>query len=450
MTVTLDDIRAAAALIEGAVVRTPSVYSDALSQALGADIVLKLENLQATGSFKTRGALVKLQSISKAEARSGVIAMSAGNHAQGVAYHAQKLGIRATIVMPRNTPFGKVEHTEKLGARVMLKGESMAEATRFAKELAEKEKLNFVHPYDDDRIIAGQGTIALEMLADDPDLDTLVVPIGGGGLISGIAVAARALKPGVRIFGVEAELYPSMHRALRGLKFADGGQTLADGIAVKTPGRRTRAIVKRLVEKVLLVGEPDLENAVQMMVAFENLVAEGAGAAPLAALVRHRKQIPGRRVGLVVSGGNIDRRLLATILPSRPRPRRKDGAPQGRDTGYAGDPRQGGAADRRERRQYHRDLPPPAVLRRAGQDGRVGRRGRNPQRRPRERNRHPPHGRRISHAALEQHGARQCRLRGLFGIATYRLNHSRRTKAFGGCAGCCVARGSPLGRWRFR
>lgn len=314
MTVTLKHVRAAAALIDGAIVRTPSVRSDAFSQALGADVVLKLETLQATGSFKTRGALVKLRSLSAAEARSGVIAMSAGNHAQGVAYHARELGIRATIVMPENTPFAKVERTEKLGARVVLEGESIAEATRFARELAGKEKLNFVHPYDDDHIIAGQGTVALEMLADDPDLDTLVVPVGGGGLISGIAVAAKALKPELRIFGVEAESYPSMQRALGGLKFAGGGQTLADGIAVETPGRRTRAIVKRLVEEVLLVGEAELENAVQMMVAVQNLVAEGAGAAPLAALVRHRERIPGRRIGLVVSGGNIDRRLLATIL----------------------------------------------------------------------------------------------------------------------------------------
>jgi threonine dehydratase len=315
MAVTLDDIRAAAGLLEGQVVRTPSVPARRLAEASGAAaVVLKLENLQYTGSFKDRGALNKLLGLSPAEASAGVIAMSAGNHAQGVAYHAQRLGIPATIVMPRGTPFIKVERTRSFGARVMLEGESIDAAAVFARELAAHEGLIFVHPYDDERIIAGQGTIGLEMLADDPDLDTLVVPIGGGGLISGIATAARALKPGIEVVGVEAALYPSMSDALEQRAPRSGGLTLADGIAVKSPGVITKAIIERLVGEVLLVDESAIEHAVSMLVELQKLAAEGAGAAGVAALLAHPGRFAGRRVGVVVCGGNIDSRMLAQVL----------------------------------------------------------------------------------------------------------------------------------------
>ena len=315
MAVTLDDIRAAAGLLEGQVVRTPSVPARRLAEASGAaEVVLKLENLQYTGSFKDRGALNKLLGLSPAEASAGVIAMSAGNHAQGVAYHAQRLGIPATIVMPRGTPFIKVERTRSFGARVMLEGESIDAAAVFARELAAHEGLIFVHPYDDERIIAGQGTIGLEMLADDPDLDTLVVPIGGGGLISGIATAARALKPSLEVVGVEAALYPSMSDALEQRAPRSGGLTLADGIAVKSPGVITKAIIERLVSEVLLVDESAIEHAVSMLVELQKLAAEGAGAAGVAALLAHPGRFAGRRVGVVVCGGNIDSRMLAQVL----------------------------------------------------------------------------------------------------------------------------------------
>jgi threonine dehydratase len=315
MAVTLDDIRAAAGLLEGQVVRTPSVPARRLAEASGASaVVLKLENLQYTGSFKDRGALNKLLGLSPAEAAAGVIAMSAGNHAQGVAYHAQRLGIPATIVMPRGTPFIKVERTRSFGARVMLEGESIDAAAVFARELAAHEGLIFVHPYDDEKIIAGQGTIGLEMLADDPDLDTLVVPIGGGGLISGIATAARALKPSLEVVGVEAALYPSMSDALEQRAPRSGGLTLADGIAVKSPGVITKAIIERLVGEVLLVDESAIEHAVSMLVELQKLAAEGAGAAGVAALLAHPGRFAGRRVGVVVCGGNIDSRMLAQVL----------------------------------------------------------------------------------------------------------------------------------------
>jgi threonine dehydratase len=315
MAVTLDDIRAAARLLAGQIVRTPSVPARRLAEASGAaSVVLKLENLQYTGSFKDRGALNKLLGLAKAEAAAGVIAMSAGNHAQGVAYHAQRLGIPATIVMPRGTPFIKVERTRSFGAQVMLEGESIDAAAVFAREMAAHEGLIFVHPYDDEMIIAGQGTIGLEMVADDPDLDTLVVPIGGGGLISGIATAARAIKPSLEVVGVEAALYPSMSDALQQRAARSGGLTLADGIAVKSPGVITKAIIERLVGEILLVDETAIEHAVAMLVELEKLVAEGAGAAGVAALLAHPGRFAGRRVGVVVCGGNIDARMLAQVL----------------------------------------------------------------------------------------------------------------------------------------
>ena len=296
MTVTIDDIRDAAKAIEGAVIRTPCPHSHTLSELTGASIQLKFENLQYTASFKDRGALYKFLGLSEVEKAAGVIACSAGNHAQGVAYHAQRLGIPATIVMPLHTPFSKVRHTQAYGARVILEGGDLAESTDVADAACKKEGLTFIHPYDDDRIIAGQGTAALEMLADHPDLECLVIPIGGGGLISGCAIAAKALNPDIEIVGVEAALYPSMTEALAGAAPTSGGQTIAEGIAVKRPGGRTKPIVEALVSEILVVDEGALERAV------------------LAAVLGNPARFTGRKLGLVVSGGNIDTRIMASIL----------------------------------------------------------------------------------------------------------------------------------------
>lgn len=314
MPVTLDDIRAAADLIAGEILRTPSIASKALSDLSGANVVLKLENLQHTCSFKPRGAAVKLASLDEDDRKVGVIAASAGNHAQGVALHAQRLGIPATIVMPTATPFTKVARTESLGAQVVLHGTGLAEARDHALALAAEKGIQFIHPYDDEKVIAGQGTIALELLADHPEIEILVVPIGGGGLIAGIAIAAKALKPGIEVVGVEAALYPSMYHAMRGEESRVGGETVAEGIAVKTPGALTQPVVEELVADILLVDEPVLERAVQTYLEVQRLVVEGAGAASLAALVDNRERFAGRTVGLVVSGGNIDSRVLSSIL----------------------------------------------------------------------------------------------------------------------------------------
>jgi threonine dehydratase len=315
MSVTIDDVRRAAAVIAGHVVRTPAITAPRLAEATGArEVILKLENLQYTGSFKDRGAYNKLASLDAAARKAGVIAMSAGNHAQGVAYHAGRLGIPATIVMPDGTPFNKVESTRGLGAKVLLQGDSIDSAAVFARELAAKEGLTFVHPYDDPLIIAGQGTIGLELLADFPDLDAIVVPIGGGGVMSGVAISAKALDPRIEMIGVEAALYPSMHHAVRNLAPANGGLTIAEGIAVKSPGALTREIISRLVSDLLLVEEDALERAVQMMAERQKIIAEGAGAAGLAALIAHGQRFAGKRVAIVVCGGNIDARILAQLL----------------------------------------------------------------------------------------------------------------------------------------
>jgi threonine dehydratase len=315
MTVTLDDIRAAADTIAGHVVRTPAVAAPRLAAATGtAALVLKLENQQFTGSFKDRGACNKLRGLSPQEAKAGVIAMSAGNHAQGVAYHAQRFGIPATIVMPEGTPFNKVERTRSFGARVVLRGDSIDSSAVHARELAQRERLTFVHPYDDEKIVGGQGTIGLELFADAPDLDIVVVPIGGGGVMAGTATALKALNPKIEMIGVEAALYPSMHHAIRKLAPANGGQTIAEGIAVKSPGAITKAIIERLVSDILLADEDALERAVQVLVETQKIVAEGAGAAGLAALLAHPTRFAGKRVGIVICGGNIDSRILSQVL----------------------------------------------------------------------------------------------------------------------------------------
>jgi threonine dehydratase len=314
MQVTLDTITRAARLIEGAVMRTPCLPAPKLSQLTGAEVFVKYENLQVTNAFKERGALVKLLALSGEERQRGVIAMSAGNHAQAVAYHAARLGIPATIVMPEPTPFVKVAATRGYGARVVLAGEMLADAQAEAERIAADEGLVWVHPYDDPAIISGQGTIALEMLADQPDLDCLVVPIGGGGLISGMATAAKALKPGIEVIGVEAALYPSMVGAIRGEEVSCGGATLAEGIAVKNVGKLTAEIVRNTVDDILLVDEAALERAVNAYLTRQKTMAEGAGAAGLAALLSYPERFAGRRTGLVLCGGNIDPRLLSSIM----------------------------------------------------------------------------------------------------------------------------------------
>jgi threonine dehydratase len=314
MSLGLAEIRQAAELLRGQVVRTPLVQAERLSQITGCALHLKLESLQATGSFKDRGAFVKLSSLPEEQRRRGVIAMSAGNHAQGVAYFAQRLGIPATIVMPEFAPFLKVERTKSFGARVLLTGDTLDASAVAARELAQKEGLAFVHPYDDERIIAGQGTIGLELLEDLPELDAVLVPIGGGGIISGIALATKALKPSIRLFGVEVAKFPSMYQALRGLSPTSGGTTLADGIAVKNPGKLTLPVIKELVEEVLIVDEPAIEQAICALAEQQKLVAEGAGAAGVAALLAEPQRFAGLKVAAVLCGGNIDVRLFSTVL----------------------------------------------------------------------------------------------------------------------------------------
>ena len=311
---TLQDIRDAATRLQGHVLDTPCVESKTLSQIVGAQVFLKFENLQFTASFKERGACNRLTLLSDEERARGVVAMSAGNHAQGVAYHAQRLGLRAVIVMPRFTPGVKVERTRGFGAEVVLHGDTLEEARSHAYALADAQGLTFVHPYDDEGVAAGQGTLGLEMLQAVPDLDTLIIAVGGGGLISGVATAAKAIKPGIEIVGVQTTRFPAMVNAVKGTNHPQGTSTIAEGIAVGTPGKITQEIVKRLVDDLVLVDEGDIEQAVLMLLEIEKTLVEGAGAAGLAALVRYPERFKGKRVGLVLCGGNIDPLLLAAII----------------------------------------------------------------------------------------------------------------------------------------
>ena len=311
---TLDDVRAAAARIEGAVVRTPMLRSQTLSEITGADIWLKFENHQFTAAYKERGALNALLHLDEEQRARGVIAASAGNHSQGLSYHGRRLGVPVTIVMPETTPSVKVMQTQSVGGNVVLFGETFDEAYAHALELEQERGLTFVHPFDDPLVAAGQGTVALEMLAEKDDFDCLVVPIGGGGLMSGMATVAKALKPEIEMVGVQAELYPSMYSAVTGDDRPCGGDTLAEGIAVKAPGAFTRQIIAELVDEVLLVKESTLEHSVSLLLQIEKTVVEGAGAAGLAAVLSNPEKFAGKTIGLVLCGGNIDTRLLANVL----------------------------------------------------------------------------------------------------------------------------------------
>ncbi len=314
LPVEFQDVLVARDKIAGAVENTPCLHSKTLSRIFGCELWLKFENLQFTASFKERGALNKLLSLTQAERARGVIAMSAGNHAQGVARHAGRLGIPATIVMPAYTPFVKVRNTESHGAKVVLRGNTLAEASAHARELAAKDGYVFVHPFDDPHIIAGQGTVAVEMLEAAPDLEVLLIPVGGGGLIAGCAVAAKAIKPAIEICGVESTTFPAMAQRLHGEQVKVGSETIAEGLAVRDIGEMPLAIVKALVEDVLLVDESTIEEAIALLIEIEKTVTEGAGATGIAALLQHKEKFKGKRVGVVLCGGNIDSRILASIL----------------------------------------------------------------------------------------------------------------------------------------
>ncbi len=319
--ISLTDIHQAAARLRGQLLHTPCVESQTLSQITGAQVFLKFENLQVTASFKERGACNKLMRLVQADAANGsgmaargVIAMSAGNHAQGVAYHAQRLGLRAVIVMPRFTPGVKIERTRSFGAEVVLHGETLDEAREHAFSLASAQDLRFVHPYDDEDVMAGQGTVALEMLHDVPDLDTLVLSVGGGGLIAGMATAAKALRLGIEVIGVQTSRFPAMFNAIKGTQHPQGNSSIAEGIAVGRPGVLTQAVIEQRVDDLLLVDEGDIEQACLMLLEIEKTLVEGAGAAGLAALLKYPEHFRGKRVGLVLCGGNIDPLLLAAII----------------------------------------------------------------------------------------------------------------------------------------
>ena len=311
---TLADVKAAAGRIAGSVVRTPTLHSKTLSAMVGANIWLKFENQQFTAAYKERGALNALLMMEPVQLERGVIAASAGNHAQGLAYHGARLGVPVTIVMPRTTPAVKIYQTQSHGAEIVLHGESFDESLVKARELEIERGLTFVPPFDDPRIAAGQGTVALEMLEDVPEIDTLIIPIGGGGLFSGMGTAARGLKPDIALYGVQAELYPSMYAHIHHVDMPAEGDTLAEGIAVKQPGVFTAQIVSRLADDIVLVGERHLERAVSLLLQIEKTVVEGGGAAGLAALLAHGDRFQGRNIGLTLSGGNIDTRLLANVL----------------------------------------------------------------------------------------------------------------------------------------
>ena len=314
MTLDLAAIQAAAGRLKGQIERTPCRHSKTLSKITGAEVWVKFENLQFTAAYKERGALNKLMLLSEAEKSKGVIAASAGNHAQGLAYHGARLGVPVTIVMPRTTPFVKVQHPRDFGAPVIIEGETYDDANAHARKLRDEQGLTFVHPFDDYDIMAGQGTIALEMLEDAPDLEVLPVPIGGGGLISGVATAAKALKPDIRIIGCEPAMYPSFTAKMRGVAAHCGGQTIAEGVAVKQVGDLTYGVTRPLIDDVLLLEEPHMEQAVSLYCNVEKTIAEGAGAASLAALLAYPERFRGKKCGLILCGGNIDTRLLASVL----------------------------------------------------------------------------------------------------------------------------------------
>ncbi len=314
MTIHIDSIREANHELRSNIVRTPTIQSQYLSNEVNANVFLKLENLQYTSSFKVRGAYVSIKRLKEEQKQKGVIAMSAGNHAQAVAWWAQKEGVKATIVMPEQAPLSKVMKTKSLGAEVILKGRTLNESQNYVSELIDYKKLTLIHPYDDPNVVIGQGTLGLELMEDTKNLDLLVIPIGGGGLISGVSIVAKSLNPNIKIFGVQTEKFPSMYNVLHKKQLAISGDTLADGIAVKRPGNITSEIIKNHVDDILLINEFDLEMAISSLFENERIVAEGAGAAGVAAIMKNKDKFSGKKVGTVICGGNIDARLFASIL----------------------------------------------------------------------------------------------------------------------------------------